>query len=160
MAEQTPKNINRLVIHCAATPNGRWHTVEDVDLWHGQRGFKRDENLIGYNQPRLKHIGYHFVIYTSGAVVIGRGLKEVGAHARGYNTNCIGVCLIGTDKFTPQQWDSLERMVRGLREKFPAMNVIGHREINNRKKCPGFDVQQWLTSQYQPIPENILEDES
>jgi hypothetical protein len=40
-------------------------------------------------------IGYNFLIGEDGNVYEGRGWDSVGAHAPGYNTQSIGVCLIG-----------------------------------------------------------------
>lgn len=151
------RTINTLVIHCAATPNGRWTTVEDIDGWHRDRGFRRLPTLIGFNQPRLRHIGYHFVVYISGAVATGRGLREVGAHARGHNETSIGICLVGTDRFTAAQWSALRDFVTGITIKYPGMKVMGHNEVS-KKSCPGFDVQAWLVRGMKPEPENILED--
>jgi len=30
--------INRIIIHCTATPEGRHHTAADIDRWHRERG--------------------------------------------------------------------------------------------------------------------------
>lgn len=78
---------------------------------HAARGFRRDPKLIGHNQPRLKHIGYHYVVYINGAVTIGRGLDEVGAHVRGHNAGSIGICMFGTDAFSAAQWSGLRYLV-------------------------------------------------
>lgn len=40
-------------------------------------------------------IGYNFVIGEDGNVYEGRGWDYVGAHAPGYNTQSIGICVIG-----------------------------------------------------------------
>lgn len=40
-------------------------------------------------------IGYSFVIGEDGNVYEGRGWDYVGAHAPGYNTQSIGICIIG-----------------------------------------------------------------
>jgi N-acetylmuramoyl-L-alanine amidase len=70
--------IDSLVIYCAATPNGRWTTVEDIDRRHGPdreaRGLRPFLCRSGspWQMPHLKHVGYHFVIYTNGAVTGGR----------------------------------------------------------------------------------------
>jgi len=105
------RTINLIVIHCSATANGRWVSVEDIDGWHAARGFRRDPNLIGYNQPNLKSIGYHYVVYSAGAVTIGRGLDEPGAHAKGHNFRSIGICVVGTDVYSLDQWSSLRDLV-------------------------------------------------
>lgn len=86
-------------------------TAEQIDQWHAARGFARDPALIGYNQPTLKHIGYHYVIYRNGPVVVGRGWDEAGAHVAGHNAHSLGICLIGTDKFSRAQWKSLRILI-------------------------------------------------
>ena len=48
------RKIDEIIIHCAATPEGKHFTVADIDAWHKKRGFKC--------------IGYHFVIYLDGSV--------------------------------------------------------------------------------------------
>lgn len=151
------RRIDTIIIHCSATPNGRWNTVEDIDAWHRERGFRRDPRLIGHNQPRLTSIGYHFVVYTTGAVATGRGLEEVGAHAAGHNAHSIGVCLIGTDKYTLAQWGALAANIAGLQGRIKAARVIGHHEVNRGKTCPGFDVQAWLGNGMAPMPGKILD---
>lgn len=176
--------VDLIVIHCAATPNGKPFTAEDIDRWHADRGFLRNPELIGYNQPALKSIGYHYVIYVSGAVSIGRGIEEPGAHAQGHNANSVGVCLIGTDKFTPAQWDGLRKNVCATvatiarrrdipnAPKYPIapreavalareMNVriLGHRDLPNvQKSCPGFNVSEWLAGGMAPLEDHILVD--
>ena len=75
------RKIDEIIIHCAATPEGKAFTVADIDAWHKKRGFKC--------------IGYHFVIYLDGSVHEGRALEEAGAHCLGHNANSIGICYIG-----------------------------------------------------------------
>jgi len=165
------RSVNLIVIHCSATPNGRWVTSEDIDSWHQQRGFARNPALIGFNEPALKHIGYHFVIYTTGAVRIGRGRAEVGMHAYGYNLLSLGVCMIGMDRFSLAQWDSLRENITGLLKSYPNARVCGHRDLSPDvdgdgvierwewlKECPCFSVEDWLARGMQPLPENILAD--
>lgn len=151
-------SINQIIIHCADVPNGRWTTADDIDRWHGERGFKRDPKLIGNHQPKLKHIGYHFVIYINGALALGRHIKETGAHAAGHNTRSIGICLIGRDKYSRAQWDALKYRVTTLQNQFKGARVIGHRQVNPGKTCPGFDVQAWIDGGMEPLAEHILED--
>lgn len=103
--------ITTLILHCAATPNGAHFTAEDIDAWHAQRGFHRDSLDRERHEPRLKAIGYQYVIYVNGALRNGRAEEEVGAHCKGLNSVSIGVCLIGTDQFTVHQWANLRVLV-------------------------------------------------
>ena len=150
--------INLIVIHCSDSPNGRPVTVEDIDRWHGERGFQRQEHWTDIQNPTLEHIGYHFVIGVNGALLTGRHLDEVGAHAQGYNQKSIGICVVGKDKFTQAQWDKLRENVSALLRKYEGVKVCGHRDLPNvHKACPNFDVETWLAEGMQPTRDKILE---
>jgi N-acetylmuramoyl-L-alanine amidase len=137
-----PSQIKQLIIHCAATPNGRHFTAEQIDQWHKERGFRRNPEDIGNHEPRLKHIGYHYVIYVNGALANGRHELEIGAHCQGHNKDSVGVCLIGTDWFTRQQWSALRGFIQSFQKRYPAATIHGHREFA-AKSCPGFDMHAW-----------------
>lgn len=151
--------IDLIVIHCSATPNGRWTTAIDIDRWHDDRGFERSNQWREKWNPDLKAIGYHFVIYTNGAIATGRHLDEIGAHAGGHNKASIGICMIGTDRYTVEQWRELDALVAKLHTRYPAARILGHRDLSPDldgdgiiephewlKTCPGFDVGKWLTA--------------
>jgi hypothetical protein len=106
--------INQIVIHCSATPNGRWFSPLDIDFWHRSRGLRRAEAMRVRMNPDLQAIGYHFIILTNGAPATGRHIEEPGAHTYGHNRRSIGTCLIGTDKFTAAQWYTLYLHVRAM----------------------------------------------
>ncbi len=130
------RKINRIIIHCSATPEGKDFTVQQIDQWHRQRGFRC--------------IGYHFVIYRDGSVHEGRPIEQVGAHTSGYNANSIGICYIGgctadgktpKDTRTEAQRAALVALVRVLKARYPSATVHGHNEFAN-KACPSFNVQK------------------
>ena len=130
------RNINKIIIHCSATPEGKAFCVDDIRRWHLQRGFA--------------DIGYHFVIYLDGSVHVGRALAKVGAHCKGHNAHSVGVCYIGgvaSDGKTPKdtrtdaQKASLVKLITELRQQFPNASVHGHREFAN-KACPCFDARK------------------
>ncbi len=130
------RTINEIIVHCSATPEGRNVTVKDIDAWHRQRGFRC--------------IGYHYVIYLDGSVHAGRPESQVGAHCLGHNSHSIGVCYIGgvakdgktpKDTRTDAQKESLIKLIKELKAKYPKATVHGHREYAN-KACPSFDVQK------------------
>lgn len=154
--ERDTSSIDTIIIHCAATPNGSGHTAEDIDHWHSERGFYRHSGIKQFHAPRLQHIGYHFVIRANGITEMGRSIKEIGAHARGHNTRSIGICLIGTDHFTADQWNSLRALVTDLRrENSRIRQVIGHRAVDRRKICPGFSVSDWLAAEMGALPQHL-----
>ena len=153
------RSIKQIIIHCSDTPNGRWTSVDDIDRWHKERKFRRASKWRKKQNSLLGHIGYHFVVYTNGAVPTGRHINEVGAHAKGFNANSLGICLIGRDKFSRDQWLSLKSIVSGLRQHLQRFNVqvIGHRDVNEHKTCPNFDVAAWLENGMQPIEDQLYQ---
>ncbi|WP_417790767.1 N-acetylmuramoyl-L-alanine amidase [Terasakiella pusilla] len=122
-------DIQFIVVHCSDTPNGRYHTAEDIHRWHLDRGWDG--------------IGYHSVIRTDGLVDQGRPHYWIGSHTAKYNGIAIGVCLIGRDEFSDEQWRSLEGLMLSLTNEFPNAKVVGHRDLNSHKTCPNFDVKAW-----------------
>ena len=126
-----------IVIHCAATKPSMDIGADTIRDWHVNGNGWRD-------------IGYHLVIRRDGSVEKGRDINDSGAHAAGYNSKSIGLCLVGgmaednsaENNFTAQQWTSLLAKVKELIVDYPSAKVIGHNEISE-KECPSFDVQKW-----------------
>ena len=178
--------INLIVIHCSATANGdslfraspggpgMVAPVVLIDQWHRtnpKQKFRRSDFWRNRQNPGLTSIGYHFVVYTNGAVATGRHLDEVGAHVKGYNSNSIGVCMIGTDSYARVQWKALAANVIGLLKQYPHARVCGHRDLSPDingdgtvepnewlKTCPGFDVKTLLDGGLAPLEGHILEE--
>lgn len=163
------RRIDTIAIHCSATPNGRTVTAADIDGWHKARGFLRTAIPFDAASPDLLHIGYHFVIGVTGTVTIGRDLSEAGAHVAGFNSHSIGICIAGTDRFTPPQWAALRGITRSLQDRFPGVAIKGHRDFSPDqnhnghiepfewlKICPGFDVAGWLNRDMLPTPDQVL----
>lgn len=152
------RSINLIVIHCAASPNGRPQTVADINAWHHTRGFKRTAEFRARQNQALDAIGYHFVILLNGAVATGRHIDEPGAHAQGFNAKSLGVCLVGTDKFTDAQWSSLRSNIRLLQAAYPEARIVGHRALPDvHKTCPGFDVATWLRADMASLAGHVFE---
>lgn len=161
--------LDLLVIHCTATPNGRWTSTLDIDYWHRQRGFARPPSGRARLNPDLSAIGYHWVIYANGACATGRSAEEAGAHAKGVNHRSLGLALVGTDHFTRQQWEALADHVGFLCGKYgvPARlaegangytGICGHRELPGvAKECPGFSVADWIAGGMKPLAGHVLE---
>jgi len=161
--QQDTSRINMIVIHCSATPNGKIFTASDIDRWHKDRKFIRSDQFIDADHP-LHHIGYHFVIRVDGIIENGRKIHEMGAHVKGHNGGSIGICMIGTDKFSEKQWSELADLVQALKRLYPSINsIVGHRDLSPdtngngvieptewTKTCPGFDVDSWLRNDMKP----------
>lgn len=168
-SDRVARPIDLLVIHCAATPNGRRITVEDIDTWHRGAGFARSPQGLAKMNPGLAAIGYHWVIYANGALVTGRHASESGAHARGYNHRSLGLALVGTDRYSPAQWQQLADQVGFLCDRYGIprrvatrdnafTGVCGHRDLPDvAKACPGFSVTDWVAGGLKPVAGHVLE---
>ena len=135
------RRIKYIVIHSTATPEGKDYTVADIRKMHKARGWR--------------DIGYHYVIYRDGSLHEGRDVNISGGHARGYNSNSIGIVYIGgtsatekdknghlkaKDTRTPQQKATLLKLLKDLRKLYPNAKIVGHRDLN-ATACPSFDAK-------------------
>lgn len=152
--------IRTIVIHCADTPNGQKFTRKDIDSWHHDRGFRRSDTWREFFNPDLFSIGYHYVINVDGTVETGRSLDEVGAHVQGANSDSVGICMIGRDKFKLVQWGSLGALLTKLCHDFPGVTIKGHCEFPSAKSqgktCPNFDVSSYVIDKFKPDDKHIF----
>lgn len=135
------REINRIVVHCAATPPSMDIGVEEIRKWHVKGNGWAD-------------IGYHYVIRRNGLVEVGRKNEVQGAHAKGYNVDSLGVCLVGGidefDKpeanFTFAQYLSLVELLEELQDKYGHdIDIRGHKDLPGvTKSCPCFDVRSLM----------------
>lgn len=125
--------IDKIIVHCSDTPNNRNVTVEEIRGWH-------------VNDNGWDDIGYNFIIYRNGDIMIGRPVSVAGAHCYGHNSHSIGICLIGRDEFTKEQFKALRSLDRVLQGIFGDLGRYSHRDFNKDKTCPNFDVKQVLTN--------------
>ena len=128
--------INKIILHCTATPEGRHTTVEDIRLWHKAQGWS--------------DIGYHYVVYLDGSIHTGRPIEVSGAHTKGLNKNSIGVVYVGgidamnfkpKDTRTDKQKEALDCLLNELMGTYKGATLHGHNEFA-AKACPSFDVQK------------------
>lgn len=134
------RRIDKIIVHCSATPEGKDYSVDTIRKWHLQRGFS--------------DIGYHYIIYRDGSIHTGRDESVIGAHCKGHNSNSIGVCYIGgvaadgktpKDTRTNEQRQSLLKLLKELKVKYPKASIHGHRDFAN-KACPSFDATKEYSS--------------
>lgn len=147
------RKIDSIVVHCSATKNLQVVDVEAIRKYHIEHNGWRD-------------IGYHGIINPPyGEFTIGRTLDQVGAHVSGFNKTSIGVCLIGTDVFTRQQFITLRYYIDGWRQLYdiPLWNIFTHNHFKTAvlqgKTCPGFTVGQlltwYITSDWDAVAKNV-----
>ncbi len=140
------KPLSEIILHCSDSLHG---SSAEIRRWHLANGWR--------------DIGYHFVIpngwtrpdfyipQLDGSLEVGRYLdgdrfisgNEVGAHTLGYNATSIGICLIGKDKFTVNQFWTAKELIEFLIGNFglKVSNLWGHYEKQAGRACPNVDMR-------------------
>jgi hypothetical protein len=136
------RNVNKIIVHCSDTPAEMDIGAKEITVWHTSP----PPTGNGW-----KAIGYAYIIRRDGMMELGRDLdgdgdvvEEIGAHAAGFNSHSIGVCMVGRDSFTDDQFRMLRWLCNELTSIHQEAEVLGHRDLPGVKKsCPGFDVKSW-----------------
>ena len=129
------RTINLIVVHCSATRCDRpFHVTA----------------LIRCHADRFGFTGYHYYITRDGTTYQTRHEQLIGAHAKDYNRNSLGICYEGgldeqgkpADTRTKAQKQSLLKLLKRLKKEHPQAQILGHRDLPNVKKaCPCFDAK-------------------
>ncbi len=144
-----------IVVHCSATPPSADIGLKEITALHaGPKG-----TYVEWNGEQIECFGweaegYHHIIRRNGALESGRPTLTIGAHAKGYNSKSVGICLVGgiqegdiyapDANFTKNQYATLERVVKQSKRLYHFAEVLGHRDLPGVKKaCPCFDVRAW-----------------
>ena len=72
------REINKIILHCSATPEDRDVKAETIKKWHTDKGWS--------------DVGYHYIIELDGRLKTGRPIERIGAHCKGHNNDSLGVC--------------------------------------------------------------------
>ncbi len=126
-------------MHCSATSSARDYTPQQLE---------RDHRLRGFNSA-----GYHFYIRKSGERVPMRPIDEVGAHAKGRNSDSVGICYEGgldaagkpADTRTAAQKQELRKLIAELKKRYPSAEVCGHRDLSPDRNGNGtIEAREWI----------------
>ena len=130
------RNINYIAIHCTATqPEASIASIQNY--W---------KNNLGWKNP-----GYHYIIDRFGNVINLLPIELVSNGVQGYNSQTINISYVGgidksgkpKDTRTEAQKQSILKILKELRVKFPKAKIQGHRDFPNVKKaCPSFDAKK------------------
>ena len=130
------RNINYIAIHCTATqPESSIASIQNY--W---------KNNLGWKNP-----GYHYIIDRFGNVINLLPIELVSNGVQGYNSQTINISYVGgidksrkpKDTRTEAQKQTILKLLKELRVKFPKAKIQGHRDFPNVKKaCPSFDAKK------------------
>lgn len=118
------RKITLIVVHCTASRCTGTLTPAALDAEHRRRGFTG--------------CGYHYYITRDGEIHPMRDVEKIGAHAKGFNSYSIGVAYEGgldaagkpADTRTDEQKTSLISLLKYLRETYPDIAIVGHRDLS------------------------------
>lgn len=138
------RHIKYIVIHCTGSLSTQ-STESIKSYWLHKLGWK-------------KAGGYHYLISANGFVEYLTDISKPTNGVAGFNSSSIHVCykggLNGKDTRTPEQKESLLRIIKELKAKFPLAELRGHRDFSKDldgdgiiephewvKLCPCFSVK-------------------
>lgn len=136
------RKINKIVVHCTA--GNQSNTAKDVVHFHTG---PKSRGCLGWSRP-----GYHYIIEADGKIVNTWPEESYSNGVKGHNADSINVCYIGgvdlskpkpwppIDNRTPAQKESLLKLLRLLKSKYPTATIYGHRDFA-AKPCPCFDAK-------------------
>jgi N-acetylmuramoyl-L-alanine amidase len=130
------RTINYLVIHCTATqPNAKISSIQNY--WK--------------NELKWKNPGYHYIIESNGNIVQLLPIEQVSNGVGGWNSQLINISYVGgvdfkgnpKDTRTEAQKDSILKLLKDLKKRFPNAKIQGHRDFPKvAKACPSFDAKK------------------
>lgn len=137
------RDIHYIVVHCTATSPHT--TIESI------KKYWREE--LHWKNP-----GYHYIITRSGKIETLLLEEQIANGVKGYNKNSIHISYVGgvdangnpVDNRTTEQVQAIMNKLTELKTKYPKAMILGHRDFPGvTKKCPSFDVREWLKA-YMP----------
>lgn len=129
------RDVKFLAVHCTATSQSA--TVESI-----KRYWKEEK--------KWRNPGYHYIVLPGGSVDQLLPINEVSNGVAGYNSVTINICYIGgitkqgksVDNRTDAQKETIIRLLKDLKERFPNAVIQGHRDFPGVKKdCPCFNAK-------------------
>ena len=135
-----------IVIHCSKTSQ-----TEDIGI---------NELKAKFIDEGWSDIGYHYVIRRDGTLEEGREVESVGGHLFGWDSVCLGICLVGgigpnnnnteTTNYTEAQTKTLIELLVKTKSLYPAAQIVAPFDFPGvSDSSPFFDVKEWLKT----IPE-------
>jgi hypothetical protein len=127
--QRITRKINAVVLHYSAVKGAKTaetvkRQIEAIREEHKSRGWK--------------DIGYHIAVDLLGRYWLLRPINEVGSHAKGYNTNSIGVVMLADEEqlqSAPLLEDAVLRLFGYLSVRLRNPVFFLHKQLNPTK-CP------------------------
>lgn len=134
----TPLNPARVTLLVLHHTTGTYRGVQSV---RGIQAFHQGPERL------WSDIAYNFLVAPTGEIFEGRGWGMVGAHAKGRNSESIGVAYIGDGgRSVPEAAKrSILLLAREADERFGVLRRVGHRDVGSTV-CPGDVLYAWWSA--------------
>ena len=116
------KSTKRIILHHAEAVKC---TADDIHKWHLNNGWAG--------------IGYHFFVRKDGSIYCGRPEDTLGSHAKGANSDSIGICAEGSymsETMPEAQKQAIKELVAHLKSKYGITKIQRHKDVTSTD-CPG-----------------------
>lgn len=115
-----------------------------------QRTYSDNKLIQEFKNKGWQYPGYHYVIRPDGSVFQMLPEDKVSNGVQGYNSTAINVAYVGgidekgkaIDNRTIQQKETLRRILKELKTRYPQATILGHRDISPDKNGNGI-VDSW-----------------
>ena len=129
------RDVKYLVLHCTAGPATQT-TKAIKDYW---------KNNLGW-----KSVGYHYLINADGTIEQLAQESEITNGVAGFNSVTVHISYKGgvdatnkpKDTRTPQQKESILKLLKELRKRYPKAIIQGHKDFGAKKACPSFEAKK------------------
>ncbi len=119
-----PENVELLIVQSS-------NTAASSDL-------SMDDLLAARVAEGYPDIGFHYVITRNGTIHTGISVKEAGTHTERFDSNSLGILIIGgrterhhvSDNYTKSQRISLGYLTTTLKDRFPHARVVGYGDLH------------------------------
>ena len=130
------RDIKYIAVHCTAGPATQT-TKAIKDYW---------KNNLGWES-----VGYHYLINADGTIEQLAQESEITNGVAGFNSVTVHISYKGgvdatnkpKDTRTPQQKESILKLLKELRKRYQKAIIQGHKDFPNVKKaCPSFEAKK------------------
>lgn len=129
------RDIKYIAVHCTAGPATQT-TKAIKDYW---------KNNLGW-----KSVGYHYLINADGTIEQLAQESEITNGVAGFNSVTVHISYKGgvdatnkpKDTRTPQQKESILKLLKELRKRYPKAIIQGHKDFGAKKACPSFEAKK------------------
>ena len=129
------RDIKYIAVHCTAGPATQT-TKAIKDYW---------KNNLGW-----KSVGYHYLINADGTIEQLAQESEITNGVAGFNSVAVHISYKGgvdatnkpKDTRTPQQKESILKLLKELRKRYPKAIIQGHKDFGAKKACPSFEAKK------------------